>query len=300
MEADSYKDLPEPAFVRGYMRRYAQLVKLPPDDIAGQFDQCYAADAETPAPDAPPVNPIQLLDEIKPLHWSLNKLLSWGGVAFIILLVLGFLWNSFMSRHHTAPVTAPVVETSSAVLSPVHVPVTTASATSPAQAEEHRTTPGGAASALSTRSVVPASTPVLPSTPVLKVLPSPSAPAPATLPVAPLPAASLSVASAGAKASAKPSEAGASITVGTAGTSAAMPDTLELTLHAQSWVSIRDSRRQLVSALRSAGQITAKGQGPFSVNIGKVSAVTVMTLNGKPVDLRSYTQSDVATMTLKP
>ena len=40
MEADAYKDLPEPAFVRGYMRRYAQLVKLSPDDIAGKFALC--------------------------------------------------------------------------------------------------------------------------------------------------------------------------------------------------------------------------------------------------------------------
>ncbi|MFN3397914.1 MAG: helix-turn-helix domain-containing protein, partial [Sulfurimicrobium sp.] len=38
IEADLYRELPEPAFVRGYMRRYAQLVQLSPDDIAARFD----------------------------------------------------------------------------------------------------------------------------------------------------------------------------------------------------------------------------------------------------------------------
>lgn len=117
MEADSYKDLPEPAFVRGYMRRYAQLVKLSPDDIAGKFDQCYAADTETPAVDARPYNPVQLLGIIARPRLKLRRLLSWASLALIVALVLGFLWSGLRSFDRSPepvvvqePAPAPVPE----------------------------------------------------------------------------------------------------------------------------------------------------------------------------------------------
>lgn len=108
MEADSYKDLPEPAFVRGYMRRYAQLVKLSPDDIAGKFDQCYAADVETPAVDERPYNPIQLLGIIARPRLKLRRLLSWASLALIVVLAVGFLWSGFHSSKPAASADEPV------------------------------------------------------------------------------------------------------------------------------------------------------------------------------------------------
>ena len=44
IEKDSYKDLPEPVFVRGYLRLYADLVALPSEDIIARFDEYYTAD----------------------------------------------------------------------------------------------------------------------------------------------------------------------------------------------------------------------------------------------------------------
>jgi cytoskeleton protein RodZ len=108
MESDDYHELPEPAFVRGYMRRYAQLVKLSPDDIAARFDESYAADTATPEPDARPRNPIQLLGDIARPRLRLSRLLPWVSIAIVVLFVVGFFW----SRQDDAPVpkvSAPAV-----------------------------------------------------------------------------------------------------------------------------------------------------------------------------------------------
>jgi len=246
MEADDYKKLPEPAFVRGYMRRYAQLVKLSADDIAAKFDQCYAADVETPEPDARPRNPIQILGDIARPRLRIRRLLSWASIGLTVALLLGFLfWNGIGSRpHDAAPVEPVAAELSVGVAA---TPVVT-SAPQP----------------------VTASAAVAPVAPAMNVLPSPSGPA-----VLPAPVAS----------------AGPAITTG--------PDTLVITLTAESWISVRDTRQVLVSELKRGGQtLTLKGEAPFSVNLGNAPAVALI-LNGKPVDLKPYTQGAVASLTLK-
>lgn len=92
MEADDYPSLPEPAFVRGYMRRYAQLVKLSPDDIAARFDESYSADTATPEPDVRPRNPIQILGDLARPRLRVGHLLSWASLAVVALLFVGFFW----------------------------------------------------------------------------------------------------------------------------------------------------------------------------------------------------------------
>jgi cytoskeleton protein RodZ len=191
MESDSYKSLPEPAFVRGYMRRYAQLVKLSPDDIAAKFDQCYAEDKETPEPDIRPRNPIQLLGVIaRRPRLRVRRLLSLGAIAFAIILVAGFLWNGIAS-HDALPVadepTLPeeqLVPVAPEMLAPA-VPgmaVPTSAPLVPAPV-----VPGAAVPA-----VPEAAVPGLPApAPAINVLPAPAGPAvlptPAPAPVAPPP-----------------------------------------------------------------------------------------------------------------
>lgn len=115
MESDVYKNLPEPAFVRGYMRRYAQLVKLSPDDIAAKFDQCYAEDKETPPLERRPNNPVQLLGVLaRGQRNKTGRLLSWLGILFILVLVAGFLWNGFSSRGGSLPLAEVPGEAASA------------------------------------------------------------------------------------------------------------------------------------------------------------------------------------------
>ncbi|MDI1300765.1 MAG: DUF4115 domain-containing protein [bacterium] len=251
MEADDYKQLPEPAFVRGYMRRYAQLVKLSADDIAGKFDQCYAADGETPEPDSRPRNPIQLLGDIARPRLRVGRLLSLASVGLIVMLVLGFLfWNGIGSRRQEVAHEPAVPVATVAVDAPLPVTTTTVAAV-PA---------------------VPASAPSA----EMNVLPSPAGPAMLPAPVA-------SVAPPSVAPSALP----------------AASDTLVITLVAESWVSVRDARQMLVSELKRGGQtLTLKGEAPFTVSFGNAPAVT-LSLNGKPVDLKPYTQGAVASFTLK-
>lgn len=169
MEADSYKDLPEPAFVRGYMRRYAQLVKLSPDDIAAKFDQCYAEDTETPPLETRPHNPIQLLGEIaRQPRARMRRLLSWGAVAFVAVLIAGFLWN-VISAHRAVPV---VGEPALPAEAPVVVPVV----------------PGAAAPA-----VPPAPAPAVPPAAAPVVPPAPAVPPAAAVPATPAPAPGMNV-----------------------------------------------------------------------------------------------------------
>jgi cytoskeleton protein RodZ len=260
METDSYKDLPEPAFVRGYMRRYAQLVKLSPDDIAAKFDQCYAEDKATPAPDIRPHNPIQVLGVIaRRPKLRVKRLLSWGAVIFLLVLAGGFLWNGLTSRS-----AIPVAD------APTEVPVE--------PAPPVPVTPGATPAVPPADSAAPA--PTLP-TPVpgpgMNVLPTPSGPAvlPTPAPTAPAPVA-------------PPSGA----------VSPAAPDTLVLNLSAESWVSVSDGRRrQLASVLSKPQTLTLRGEAPFTVNVGNAPAVT-MSVNGRAVDLRPHTRGAVATLTV--
>lgn len=117
MEADDYSTLPEPAFVRGYMRRYAQLVKLSPDDIAARFDESYSADVATPEPDARPRNPIQLLGDIARPRLRLSKLLPWLSLVVVGLFVIGFFW----SRQGASSPGAVAIDSTAPVVKPVKV-----------------------------------------------------------------------------------------------------------------------------------------------------------------------------------
>lgn len=129
MESDDYSALPEPAFVRGYMRRYAQLVKLSPDDIAARFDETYAADVATPEPDARPRNPVQLLGDIARPRMRLSRLLPWVSFAVVVLFVIGFFW----SRHGGSGPGAVAVDTPASA--PVVTPVSEAAVHVPAAPE---------------------------------------------------------------------------------------------------------------------------------------------------------------------
>jgi cytoskeleton protein RodZ len=102
-----------------------------------------------------------------------------------------------------------------------------------------------------------------------------------------------------------PSPAGPAVLPAPAPVAQALPvvstgaDTLVIVLAAESWVSVRDARQLLVSELKRGGQtLTLKGDAPFSVNVGNAPAVT-LSLNGKAVDLKPYTQGAVASFTLK-
>ena len=94
LETDDYDNLPEPVFVRGYMRRYADRVGLSPDEVAERFDGFYQADTgRSPQAGVRP-NPVRLLGEIdgesrrrRPFPWK-RGLLTVAGLLVAGLLAL--------------------------------------------------------------------------------------------------------------------------------------------------------------------------------------------------------------------
>lgn len=58
LESDDYERLPEPAFVKGYIRNYARLVGLPADEVANLYQQI-AAEQQTPVQQASPTGESQ-------------------------------------------------------------------------------------------------------------------------------------------------------------------------------------------------------------------------------------------------
>ena len=98
LETDDYDNLPEPVFVRGYMRRYADRVGLSPDEVAERFDGFYQADTgRSPQAGVRP-NPVRLLGEIdgesrrrRPFPWK-RGLLTEAGLLLAGLLELAVVY----------------------------------------------------------------------------------------------------------------------------------------------------------------------------------------------------------------
>jgi len=182
IEADDYASLPEPAFVRGYMRRYAQLVKLSPDDIAARFDESYAVDTATPEPDVRPRNPIQILGDLARPRLRPGRLLSWVSLAVIVLLFAGFFWvrqDNSISEPVVESVETPVAPTApvpTAAVTIITAPTVTAAPDNTAVAMDVLPSPSGPAvlpppvGAAAQRAVVPAPLSPAAATDALKIV----------------------------------------------------------------------------------------------------------------------------------
>ncbi len=88
IEKDSYKDLPEPVFVRGYLRLYADLVALPSSDIVARFDEYYTADTGRSPQVRLQSPPLQRLPDMNPRRLPTVKWGAMGGVALLVMLSL--------------------------------------------------------------------------------------------------------------------------------------------------------------------------------------------------------------------
>jgi len=166
MEADDYSVLPEPAFVRGYMRRYAQLVKLSADDIVARFDESYASLRSTPEAAGQARNPIQLLGELSHKNVGWGQLAKWAMALVLLLLVTvgTVLWRKGTAKPQplltvdSAPpaVSAPLTQIPSpVVLPPGSLPAMAAGSELPAAPSSLPSLPANAG----TDSTAPASAP---------------------------------------------------------------------------------------------------------------------------------------------
>jgi len=90
LESDNFKSLPGHAFVKGYLRNYAKLVGLAPDDLVKAYESLRSDTQDTAAPTVTPVAP-------RSTRW-VGTLIK--GVGFLVMLavlagVVGLVYQNF-------------------------------------------------------------------------------------------------------------------------------------------------------------------------------------------------------------
>jgi cytoskeleton protein RodZ len=88
IEADDYEKLPAVAFVRGYIRAYAKLLKLPADEIVVEFDRLGRTD-----------QPVEFsTQKIYGERTTINDKMLWIGAGMtVVLMVIGVIWWQYQS-----------------------------------------------------------------------------------------------------------------------------------------------------------------------------------------------------------
>lgn len=261
LEADDYDQLPEAAFVRGFVRSYARLLELDPANLISDLPSSHA-------------NPASITQEVKSIEVPMPTALSARRHNIVLLavgLVIALSVAIFERLNDRAPeVTEPAVKTN---VQAIELPDVTAESTSD-QALGQASSP------------IPAPQQSAPQAAVRAV----PAPLPAAKPL-PVPAVKpASAVTAGAASVAQPQ-----VGVATDGVIHA----LRLEFDEDSWVEVKDSSDKiLTSRMHTAGSLARfSGKAPLIVTIGNARGVRLFD-NGKKINLERYTTADVAHVTL--
>ncbi len=278
IEQDRYDLLPEPVFVRGYMRSYARLLKLDDGDVAAKFDQALESrkgvlqEGETPVK-----KPMIHRQQVSRIAWL-------SSIALVVaMLAGGFIWSLREDVDHPE-VALPMPPHPAAPVSAAPVPVPLSA--TPVQAVLATVTPPQVTTAVP--QAAPQAQPVLPApaspavTPAQQAMTPPAPPAPPASPASP--AHEVVTASAA-------SEPPAATTASAA----------QLKVSADAWVQIKDANtgKVLFSGLQHPGTLALPGSGPWRLRIGNAQAVS-LSKAGQAIDMTPYTRDHVATLTLQP
>ena len=108
IEAEQYQSLPEPIFIKGYLRLYADLLSLSSQEICQLFDASYS-NPQTETHKATP-QVLQILDnnpQSKPIGYSFKRTNKWLPImikALLVVLLIGAvlagLWQSALFRQN--------------------------------------------------------------------------------------------------------------------------------------------------------------------------------------------------------
>lgn len=296
LEAGQFERLPGAVFVRGFIRNYARLVKLDPDELLRQAGNRLPQQA--PRPETPPSQDIPF-PSAHPPSWR-----KYLWMAAVLTAALAF-YEFFVSGQETVVTTHPIeVEPGSMSGAPPRAggQDEAPALAPPAEAKKAPSAPSPRAVVEPAREV-PAEVPAAVSLPPASgTTPEPVAvvgvPAPKT--EAPPPAPALVPAP---KAEAPPPAAAA---VPAPKSEAPVPvrDPAErqvtLVFEDESWVEIRDRDGKLILwqlNLPGTRQVVS-GVPPLSFVIGNAHGVR-LTYGDRPVSLEPYTKTDVARMTLE-
>lgn len=251
LEEDRYDALPAPIFVRGYLRNYASVLKLPGDELVDGYSKYVGVE---------PPQRLVSADSRRQVGSGDRRMRYATAVIVLVLAGLVAIWwynNELFGQLGGAPAAAPS-HTPVAALPPAPPPV--ADVPPAAQAP---------AAAVAASAAAATATPD-------QVANAPAAAASET----PTPAAAASVAAAATLTA--PSRARAATAAGSA-------DVLTLSLNGSSWLEVRDATgKRLVYKLGRSGDVEhISGKAPFQVLLGNSPAVEVQ-INGEPFDQSPY------------
>jgi len=286
LERDDYAGLPEPTFVRGYLRNYARLLELPPGPIVEAYDRL----GYTP-PDL--VADISSRPEVRSTDMPM-RLVTYAVAG--VLVTLGVIW--WQSERGPGPISldragemvAPGPDRVDAVAPAPAATDSPKPSTSPAPgvgtaAIPAQPAPPAGQTPLASRPVAAVAAPARPTDP-RSAPASPAVPASTPAPSVPVPAASGPASSTPAPAPPAPSPA----TPVQGGS-----DRLVLRLKHDSWVEVYDrGGKRVFFNLAKAGQaLSLTGTPPFRVILGYARDAQVE-YNGQPFDPAPYTAKDIA------
>lgn len=89
LEADDYKALPEPAFIKGYFRTYARLLGTDSNSLIQRFEEIYTSDTGLPTNHALENSPIKALGR---LQRGRRVNLGWLKWLVIVLIIAALIW----------------------------------------------------------------------------------------------------------------------------------------------------------------------------------------------------------------
>lgn len=274
LEADDFENLPEPTYVKGYLRAYCQLLSINPDKIIKMY-----ADSIRP----PVRESFEGLATEKQAasNDNLVKLVSIAMVALVAGLAITF-WLT--SREPTSSGEQETTSVQSNPVEPSQVPTTVINEPEKPQETLAESRPATEPTPLPERKIEskPEGESPKPPVPLAPGVEKPVAQVPPTPPV-----------------TEKPEVAPAPPVTSSAGISketSLLPETdvsahtrLLVKVMQESWVDVRDAKgnKLIYESVPAGREIPLEGLAPFSVFLGNASGVQVF-LNGKPYDFSSY------------
>lgn len=282
LEADDYAQLPEAAFVRGFVRSYARLLELDPAHLVSGLPSSHTKTSS--------------VQEVKSVEIPLPSAFSTRRHNIILLsvgLAIALSVAIFMRMHDRAPeVAEPVAKTT---VQPLELPnITTENATGQLPGPE---LPASAPQPAVTAAPLPAPQQAVRAAPVQ------AAPQPApqqTVRTAPAPAPVQQQPVIAKVAPAAPATTAGSALVSEQPKVNGSEHALRLEFDEDAWVEVRDGNDNiLVAKMHRAGSLVrVTGKTPLSVTIGNAHAVRLFD-NGKNIKLERYITADVAHVKLK-
>lgn len=123
IEADEYKSLPEPAFVRGYLRNYARLLGVDANAVVARFAEVYTNDTGKPSHQALADTPLRPLARLHTRKTRKNwRVLLWALLGLLVLSLVYGLYM-FMQRNRTASHTDGAPDAVTSPITPASSPV---------------------------------------------------------------------------------------------------------------------------------------------------------------------------------